>query len=74
MTVIYLPDKFKFDWTKCFQVIVRRQKCWTDMDKPNEWNLTNLKSNLGMMMIYFPVKFEFDWTKLFRVTVRKRKC
>ena len=35
MMVIYLPVKFEFDWTNCFQVRVRKQKCgqtdkWTD--------------------------------------------
>ena len=25
--VIYLPVKFEFDWTKCFRVRVRKQKC-----------------------------------------------
>ena len=27
MMVIYLPVKFEFDWTKCFRVRVRKQKC-----------------------------------------------
>ena len=36
-----------------------------------EWNYTNFKSNLAMMVIYTPVKFEFDWTKRFRVRVWK---
>ena len=35
MMVIYLPVKFEFDWTNCFRVRVRKQKCgrtdgWTD--------------------------------------------
>ena len=25
--VIYLPVKFEFDWTKCFQVRVWKRKC-----------------------------------------------
>ena len=27
MTVIYLPGKFEFDWTKHFRIRVRKQKC-----------------------------------------------
>ena len=27
MMVIYLPVKFEFDWTKHFQVRVRKRKC-----------------------------------------------
>ena len=31
MMVIYVPVKFEFDWTNCFRVRVRKQKCgWTD--------------------------------------------
>ena len=31
MMVIYLPVKFKFNWTKRSRVRVRKQKCgWTD--------------------------------------------
>ena len=35
MMVIYLPVKFEFDWTKHFQVRVRKRKCcridkWTN--------------------------------------------
>ena len=35
MMVIYVPVKFEFDWTNCYQVRVRKQKCgrtdgWTD--------------------------------------------
>ena len=35
MMVIYLPVKFEFDWTNCFRVRVKKQKCgqtdgWTD--------------------------------------------
>ena len=42
MMVICIPVKYEFDWTKCFQVGVRKRKCgqkdgWTDkrtkMDK-----------------------------------------
>ena len=27
MMVIYLPVKFEFDWSNCFRVRVRKQKC-----------------------------------------------
>ena len=27
MMVVYLPVKFEFDWTKRFQVRVRKRKC-----------------------------------------------
>ena len=27
MMVIYLPVEFEFDWTECFGVRVRKQKC-----------------------------------------------
>ena len=27
MMVLYLPVRFEFDWTKCFQVRVQKQKC-----------------------------------------------
>ena len=30
MMVIYLPVKFKFDWTHRFQVRVRKRKMWVD--------------------------------------------
>ena len=35
MMVIYVPVKFEFDWTNCFQVRVRKRKCgrtdgWTN--------------------------------------------
>ena len=35
MMVMYVPVKFEFDWTNCFRVRVRKQKCgqtdgWTD--------------------------------------------
>ena len=27
MMVVYVPDKFEFDWTNHFRVRVRKQKC-----------------------------------------------
>ena len=79
MMMIYLPVKFEFDWTKCFWVRVRKQKCWrtdklTINRQMNKRNYTNFERNLAMMVIYLPTKFEFDWTKCFWVRVRKRKC
>ena len=83
MMVIYLPDKFEFDWSNRFRVSVRKQKCgqtdgWTDKrmknGQTNRRNFTNFERNLGMMVIYLPVKFEFDWSKCFGVRVRKQKC
>ena len=70
LMVIYLPVKFKFDWTKRFRVRVRKWKCCqtdkqTKNGQANRQNYTNFKSNLAMMVIYLPVKFEFDWTKRF---------
>ena len=82
MMVMYVPVKFEFDWTKCFRLRVRKQKCgqtdgWTDKrtknGQTNRRNFTNFERNLAMMVIYVPVKFEFDWTNRFRVKVRKRK-
>ena len=40
MMVIYLPVKFEFDWSNCFGVRVRKQKCgqtdgWTDKRTKN---------------------------------------
>ena len=40
--VIYVPVKFEFDWTNCFRVRLRKQKCgrtdrWTDTKRTNEW-------------------------------------
>ena len=35
MMVIYLPVKFKFDWTNCFRVRVRKRKMWTDVGHIN---------------------------------------
>ena len=60
--VIYVPVKFEIDWTKRFQVRVRRRKIWTDTDRQtngqtNGQNNTNFESNLAMMVIYVPVKF-----------------
>ena len=73
MMVIYLPVKFEFDWTNCFRVRVRKQKCgWTD-GRTNRRNYANFERNLAMMVIYLPVKSEFDWTHHFRVRVRKLK-
>ena len=65
MMVIYLPVKFEFDWTNCFQVRVRKRKHgWTDKRTKNRqtniWNYTNFERNLAMMVIYVPVKYEFD--------------
>ena len=79
MLVIYLSVEFEFDWTHCFRVRVRKQKCgrtdgWTKNGQMNRRNYTNFERNLAMMVIYLPVKFEFDWTNCFRVRVRKRKC
>ena len=80
--VIYVPVKFEFDRTNCFQVRVRKQKCgqtvgWTDKQtkngQTNRWNFTNFERNLAMMMIYLPVKFEFNRTNRFRVRVWKQK-
>ena len=80
--VIYVPVKFKFDWTNRFQVRVRKQKCgWTDgwTDKrtktgqTNRRNYTNFERNLAMMVIYVPAKFGFNWANCFRVRVWKRK-
>ena len=76
MMVIYLPVKFEFDWTICFEF--RKRKMWTDRwtdkrtkKRTNRRNYTNFKRNLAMMVIYLPVKFEFDWTNCFEF--RKRK-
>ena len=38
MMVIYVPVKYEFDWTNCFRVGVRKQKCgqtdgWTNGQK-----------------------------------------
>ena len=83
MMVVYDPVKYEFDWTNCFRVRVRKQKCgqtdgWTDKrtksGQMNGRNFTNFERNLAMMVIYLPVKFEFDWSNRFRVRVRKRKC
>ena len=83
MMVIYLPVKFEFDWSNCFRVRVRKQKCgqtdgWIDKGtingQTNTQNFTNFERNLAMMVIYLPVKFEFDWSNRFGVRVRKRKC
>ena len=65
--------KFEFDWTKHFQVRVRKGKCRRTNGQTNKQNYTNFERNLAMMVIYLPVKFEFDWTNCFRVRVRKRK-
>ena len=40
MKVIYILVKFEFDWTNCFRVRVRKQKCgrtdgWTDKRTKN---------------------------------------
>ena len=38
MMVIYLPVKFEFDWTNCFQVRVRKQKCGRTLaHQSNRW-------------------------------------
>ena len=66
--VLYLPVKFEFDWTKCFQVSLE-----TEMLTDGQ-NYTNFERNLAMMVMYFPVNFEFDWTQRFRVRVQKQKC
>ena len=71
--VICIPVKYEFDWTKCFQVGVRKRKWtnrWMDRQKDkngqtNEQNFTNFDRNLAMMVMYVPVKFEFDWTNRF---------
>ena len=81
MMVIYVSVKYEFDWTNCFRVRVRKQKCgrtdgWTEKrtnGQTNRQNYTNFERNLVMMVIYVPVKYEFDWTNCFRVRVRKRK-
>ena len=78
MMVIYVPVEFEFEWTNCFRVRGRKQKCvridkLTKNGQTNRQNYTNFERNLAMMVIYVPVKFEFDWTKLFRVRVRKQK-
>ena len=79
MMVIYVPVKFKFDWTNRFRVRVHK-KIWTNRrtnrqntDKRRGRNYTNFERNLAMMVIYVSVKFEFDWTDRFRVRVGKRK-
>ena len=78
MMVNYIPVKYEFDWTNCFRVGVRKQKCGqTDGQtngQTNKQNFTNIERNLAMMMMYVPVKFEFDLTNRFQVRVRKRKC
>ena len=87
MTVMHLPVKLEFDWTKRFRVRVQKRKCgqtdgWTEKwtkngqenGQKNRRNFPNFERNLAMMVIYLPVKFEFDWTNRFRVRVRKRKC
>ena len=71
MMVIYLSVKFKFDWTKHFEL----ESGNGNVDgQTNRQNYTNFESNLAMMVIHLPVKFEFDWTKRFPVTVQKQKC
>ena len=82
MMVICIPVKYEFDWTKCFQVGVRKRKCgqtdgWTDKRTTRQMNgriYTNFERNLAMMVMYVPVKFELDWSNRFRVRVRKQKC
>ena len=82
MMVIYVPVKFEFDWTNCFRVRVRKQKCgWTDGQTNRQKNRTNkhtelhqFRQELTMMVIYVPVEFEFEWTNCFRVRGRKQKC
>ena len=64
MMVIYLPVKFKFDWTKRFRVTSPETELLMDR-QTNRRNYTNFERNLAMMVIYLPVKFEFDWTKCF---------
>ena len=71
MMVMYLPVKFEFDWTKRFQVRVRKRNV---DEQTNGRNYTNFERNLAMMVIYLHVKFEFDWTNHFQVRVRKQKC
>ena len=72
MMVIYVPVKYKFDWTNRFQVRIRKQKCgqrctdkWTKNGQTNTRNFTNFERNLAMMVIFLPAKFEFDWTHRF---------
>ena len=40
MMVIYVPVKFEFDWSHCFRVRIRKQKCgqtdgWTEKRTKN---------------------------------------
>ena len=68
-------SKYEFDWTNCFRVRVRKQKCEqtdgstdkrTKNGQTNRQNVTNFERNLAIKVIYLPVKFEFDWTNRFQ--------
>ena len=54
--VIYLPVKFKFDWTNHFQVRVQKLKFLMDKRTKNgqtkTQNYTNFKRYIALMMIY----------------------
>ena len=41
--VIYVPVKFKFDWTKRFWVRVQKRKCWQANGQTNRKNYINFK-------------------------------
>ena len=46
MMVIYVPVKFEFDWTNCFQVRVRKRKCGRQTDGQTDKNRTNKQTEL----------------------------
>ena len=46
--VIYLPVKFEFDWTQCFQVRVRKQKFWQTNGQK-----TDKRTDLKMYFLWF---------------------
>ena len=43
--VIYLPDKFEINWTKCFRVRVQKQKCG-QTDRQTDKIRTNKQTEL----------------------------
>ena len=59
MMGIYVPVKYKFDWTNCFRVRVRKRKCgrtdeWTDRQK------TDRRTNERMELHQFRKELSYD--------------